>query len=156
MIVIPMSGMQLRQKSSDVRISSGNPELDRMCGGGFFRDSVILVSGATGTGKTLLTTQFLNGALEEKGPALLFAFEESRDQLSRNAAAWGMDFDKAQKAERLFVVNQYPHAMPMEDHLVHMHNMITRIKPNRVAVDSLSALERVFTLRSFREFVISL
>src|SRR3954462_6803244 len=28
MIVIPLSAMQLRQKSSDVRISSGNPELD--------------------------------------------------------------------------------------------------------------------------------
>jgi circadian clock protein KaiC len=46
--------------------------------------------------------------------------------------------------------------MPMEDHLVSMQNMIDEFKPNRVAVDSLSALERVFTLRSFREFVISL
>ena len=36
-----------------VRVTSGNAELDRMCGGGFFRDSIILVSGPTGTGKTL-------------------------------------------------------------------------------------------------------
>ena len=59
-VVIPLSAMELKQKSSDLRITSGREELDRMCGGGFFRDSVILVSGATGTGKTLMATQFLN------------------------------------------------------------------------------------------------
>ena len=34
--------------------------------------------------------------------------------------------------------------------------MIAEYEPHRIAVDSLSALERVFSLRSFREFVISL
>ncbi|HEX8183490.1 MAG TPA: ATPase domain-containing protein, partial [Blastocatellia bacterium] len=38
-VVIPISAMQLKQKSSDVRITSGNTQLDEMCGGGFFRDS---------------------------------------------------------------------------------------------------------------------
>jgi circadian clock protein KaiC len=46
--------------------------------------------------------------------------------------------------------------MAMEDHLVEMQQIVTDFKPNRVAVDSLSALERVSALRSFREFVISL
>ena len=63
-IVLPLSAIELRQRSSNVRISSGIPELDVMCGGGFFRDSVILVSGATGTGKTLLTTEFIGGGAE--------------------------------------------------------------------------------------------
>src|SRR5262249_38937589 len=44
-IVLPLSAIELRQRSSNVRISSGIPELVVMCGGGFFRDSVILVSG---------------------------------------------------------------------------------------------------------------
>jgi circadian clock protein KaiC len=54
------------------------------------------------------------------------------------------------------VVNRYPHAMAMEDHLVEMQQLIHDYEPTRVAVDSLSALERVSSLRSFREFVISL
>jgi circadian clock protein KaiC len=156
LIIIPFTAQRLTQESSTKRVTSGIKELDRMCGGGFFRDSIVLVSGATGTGKTLLTTQFLSGGIKADERALLFAFEESRDQLFRNAAAWGMDFDKAEKRGRLKVVNQYPHAMAMEDHLVRMRDIIGEFQPNRVAVDSLSALERVFSLRSFREFVISL
>jgi circadian clock protein KaiC len=155
MLVIPLTAQQLTQSSSSTRIPSGVKELDAMCGGGFFRDSIILCSGATGAGKTLLVTQFLEGGIREGERCLLFAFEESRDQLYRNAQAWGMDFEAAEQAGLLKVVNTYPHAMPMEDHLVRMRRMVDEFKPQRVAVDSLSALERVFTLRSFREFVIS-
>jgi circadian clock protein KaiC len=155
-ITIPLTAQQLTQTSSTVRVTSGIEELDEMCGGGFFRDSVVLISGATGAGKTLMVTQFLNGGVRENERSLLFAFEESRDQLFRNAAAWGMDFEKAEKQGGLKVINQYPHAMAMEDHLVRMRDAIAEYEPQRVAVDSLSALERVFSLRSFREFVISL
>ena len=49
-VIIPLSEIQLGQKSSSIRVTSGNKKLDEMCGGGFFRDSIILVSGATGTG----------------------------------------------------------------------------------------------------------
>ena len=155
-VVIPLSQIELTQSSSTVRVTSGVKELDRMCGGGFFRDSVILASGASGTGKTLLVTQFMSGGYNAKERSLLFAFEESKDQLFRNAAAWGMDFAAMEKKERLMVVNRYPHAMAMEDHLVEMQQLIDEFKPNRVAVDSLSALERVSSIRGFREFVISL
>ncbi|MDB4879144.1 MAG: circadian clock protein KaiC [Gemmatimonadetes bacterium] len=155
-VVIPLSGMELTQTSSTVRVTSGVARLDEMCNGGFFRDSIVLVSGATGTGKTLLVTQFMAGGFAAGERCLLFAFEESKDQLFRNAAAWGFDFAAMEKDERLMVVNRYPHAMAMEDHLVEMQQLVEDFKPTRVAVDSLSALERVSSLRSFREFVISL
>ncbi|HET7234700.1 MAG TPA: circadian clock protein KaiC [Longimicrobium sp.] len=155
-IVLPLSGLTLTQSSSSVRLGTGNDELDRMCGGGFFRDSIILLSGATGAGKTLMVTQFMAAGFEAGERALLFAFEESRDQLYRNAAAWGYDFAGMEKDGKLKVVNSYPHAMAMEDHLVLMRDTIDEFKPNRVAVDSLSALERVTSVRAFREFVISL
>jgi circadian clock protein KaiC len=155
-IVIPLSGIELTQTSSTKRVTSGIATLDEMSGGGIFRDSILLVSGATGTGKTLLVTQFLAGGYEAGERCLLFAFEESKDQMFRNAAAWGFDFKAMEKSGRLKVVNRYPHAMAMEDHLVEMQQMVTDFEPTRVAVDSLSALERVSSLRSFREFVISL
>jgi circadian clock protein KaiC len=155
-VVIPLSGMQLKQKSSDVRISSGNADLDAMCGGGFFRDSVILVSGATGTGKTLTVTQFLKGGADAGERCLLLAFEESREQLFRNARGWGVDFEKMERDGVLRVMCNYPEVEGLEDWLLSIQRAVHELRPQRVAVDSLSALERVGTPKAFREFVIGL
>jgi circadian clock protein KaiC len=155
-VVIPLSAIELRQKSSSVRISSGDAELDEMCGGGFYQDSVILISGATGTGKTLTVTQFLRGGAMAGERCLLLAFEESRDQLFRNAIGWGVDFDKMEKDGLLRVICDYPEVANLEDWLVSIQTMVEEFKPKRVAVDSLSALERVGTPKAFREFVIGL
>jgi circadian clock protein KaiC len=87
---------------------------------------------------------------------LLFAFEESRDQLFRNAIGWGVDFEQMERDGLLRVECVYPETAGLEDHLVRMKELIQEFKPNRVAIDSLSALERVSTIRGFREFVISL
>ena len=156
LVVIPLSAIELKQKSSDIRITSGSDELDAMCGGGFFRDSILLVSGATGTGKTLITTEFIAGGLNAGERTLLFAFEESREQLFRNARGWGMNFEQMERDGKLKVVCEYPEVMGLEDHLIGMRKMIHAFKPNRIAVDSLSALERVSTVKGFREFVIGL
>jgi circadian clock protein KaiC len=155
-IVIPLSAMQLSMKSSNVRISSGNEELDEMCGGGLFRDSVTLVSGATGTGKTLTVSQFLQGGTAAGEKCLLLAFEESRDQMVRNATGWGFDFEKLEKDGLLRVVCDYPDVSGLEDWLVTIQAIINDFKPRRVALDSLSALENVGTIKAFREFVIGL
>jgi circadian clock protein KaiC len=155
-VVIPLSAIQLRQRSSDVRISSGNDDLDAMCGGGFFRDSVILVSGATGTGKTLTVTQFLSGGAAAGDRSLLLAFEESRDQLFRNARGWGADFDGMEQAGMLRVICDYPEVAGLEDWLIRIKSIVDEFKPRRVALDSLSALERGGTAKGFREFVIGL
>jgi len=154
--VIPLSAIELKQRSTNLRITSGNQSLNQMCGGGFFRDSVILVSGATGTGKTLMVTAFTAGGIETGERCLTFCFEESREQFFRNAAGWGFDFERLERDGHLKVVTDYPEIMPLEDHLLRMKQVIEEFKPNRVAIDSLSALERVSVPRSFREFVIGL
>jgi len=155
-VVIPLSAIKLRQKSSDVRITSGSADLDAMCGGGFFRDSIILVSGATGTGKTLTVTQFLKGGAINGERSLLLAFEESREQLFRNARGWGVDFDAMERDGVLRVVCDYPEIAGLEDWLVSIQAIVQEFKPHRVALDSLSALERVGTPKAFREFVIGI
>lgn len=155
-VVIPLSGIELKQASSNVRISSGNPVLDEMCGGGVFRDSIILVSGATGTGKTLTVNQFIGGGVAAGERCLFFSFEESRDQLIRNAASWGFDFRGMEEAGKLAIVSEYPHAYGLEDHLLRVRTAVEEFRPNRVAIDSLSALERISTVKAFREFVMGI
>ena len=155
-VAIPLSAIELKQQSSDTRITSGSKDLDAMCGGGFFRDSIILISGATGTGKTLMATEFMAGGGHADERCLLFAFEESRQQLFRNSIGWGVDFDRLEKEGKLRVVCEYPETANLEDHLIQIKRVILDFKPTRVAVDSLSALERISTAKGFREFVIGL
>lgn len=156
LIIIPLSEVQLEQRSTETRTTSGNRTLDEMCGGGLFRDSIVLVSGATGCGKTLLTTEFMAGVREDNQRGLLFAFEESHDQLFRNARGWGQDFRKLEQEGKLKVIASYPETASLEDHLVRIKEQVEHFKPTRIAVDSLSALERISTLRSYREFVLGI
>ncbi|MFN3727691.1 MAG: circadian clock protein KaiC [Allosphingosinicella sp.] len=155
-VAVPLSSLRLEQHSSTKRVTCGNDELDRMCGGGFFRDSVTLVSGATGTGKTLLGTHFLAGGVAEGERALLLGYEESRGQLFRNALGWGVDFEAMEAAGLLKVVCLYPEAQSLPDHLLTIRSLVEEFRPDRIAIDSLSALERVAPETGFREFLISL
>jgi circadian clock protein KaiC len=155
-MVLPISAQALDQGSTDTRVTSGNADLDALCGGGFFRDSIVLASGATGTGKTLIATEFLAGGIARGERALMLAFEESRNQLHRNARGWGHDLEQAEKDGALRVVSTYPEVATLEDHLVEIKRLVDEFGPSRIVVDSLSALERVGTHKSFREFVIGL
>lgn len=155
-VAVPLTSLRLEQQSSNTRVTSGNPEIDKMVGGGLFRDSVTLVSGATGTGKTLLVTNFLAGGVAAGEKALLLGYEESRGQLFRNALGWGVDFQKMEDEGRLKVVCLYPEAQGLPDHLLTIRSLVEEFGPDRIAIDSLSALERVAPETGFREFLISL
>jgi circadian clock protein KaiC len=155
-VAVPLSSLRLEQHSSMTRVTSGDPGIDEMCGGGFFRDSVTLVSGATGTGKTLLVTNFLAGGVAAGEKAILFGFEESRGQLFRNARGWGVDFEQMEQEGKLKVICLYPEAQGLPDHLLTIQAIVDEFGPNRIAIDSLSALERIAHDTGFREFLISI
>lgn len=152
--IFPLGAMRLTQRSSNVRVSSGIETLDEMCGGGFFRDSIILATGATGTGKTLLVSKFLEEGCKQGERVILFAYEESRAQLSRNAYSWGIDFEELESKGLLKLLCVYPESAGLEDHLQTIKTEITEFKPSRIAIDSLSALARGVTNNAFRQFVI--
>ena len=152
--IFPLGAMRLTQRSSNVRVSSGVKTLDEMCGGGFFKDSIILATGATGTGKTMMVSQFLQDACKQGERAILFAYEESRAQLSRNAYSWGIDFEDLEQRGLLKILCTYPESSGLEDHLQIIKSEISDFKPARIAIDSLSALARGVSNNAFRQFVI--
>ncbi len=154
--ILPLSARELKQSSSTNRVSFGNNALDQMSGGGLFRDSIFLVSGPTGGGKTLLATTFAAEGCRNNEKVLLLAYEESRAQLLRNAQSWGMDFRKWEEDGLLKVICQYPESMGLEDHLLLIQREIEQFRPRRLIMDSVSAMERVGSVRFFREFVIGL
>lgn len=154
--ILPLSAAELTQASSVERISFGSPKLDEMAGGGLFHDSVILISGPTGSGKTLMGTTFAAEACRRGEKVLLLGYEESRPQLIRNAQSWGVDFQGWEKKGLLRMVCQYPETQGLEGHLYAIQREIEQFQPQRLVLDSVSALERVGHVRNFREFVIGL
>ena len=112
--VFALGAMRLTQRSSNIRISSGVKDLDDMCGGGYFQDSIILATGATGTGKTMLVSKFIEDAYSNNERAILFAYEESRAQLLRNATSWGIDFEKMESDGLLKIICAYPESTGLE------------------------------------------
>ena len=152
--IFPLGAMRLTQRSSNVRVSSGVKTLDELCGGGFFKDSIILATGATGTGKTLLVSKFIEEGCRQNERTILFAYEESRAQLSRNASSWGINFEEMEQKGLLKLLCCYPESAGLEDHLQTIKSEIAKFKPSRIAIDSLSALARGVTNNAFRQFVI--
>lgn len=155
MVAIPLV-LELNQPSGTRRITSGIPTLDKMCGGGPFQDSITLVSGATGVGKTALALQFALAGAEQGEPAVIVGFEESRDQMLRGAARWGYDIEALEAKGKLRFVIDYPEARTLEDHLVRIQEAIADIGATRVSLDSLSVVRRVGPERGFVEFATGL
>jgi circadian clock protein KaiC len=155
-VVVPQEVVGFGAASSRKRLPSGNDALDRMCNGGFFDRSLVLVTGATGTGKSLLSAQFTAGGVANGERALLLSFEESGDQLHRNAEAWGLDFEQMEREGMLRILASAPESQTLEDHLLQMQAAIAEFNPDRVSIDSLTALQRIATARSFREYLLGL
>lgn len=156
LVVIALAKVTLSQSSGQIRTSTGLPVLDQMLHGGLFRDSITLLSGATGTGKTVLALQFVLAAVSAGEPALFVGFEESTDQLSRTIRAWGYDLDTLQQQGKLRFLNDYPELASLEEHVVRIESAIEEMGAQRLAVDSLSTLRRIGSDRGFREFTIGL
>jgi circadian clock protein KaiC len=138
------------------RVSSGNASLDALTHGGLFRSSSTIVSGPTGTGKTLLATQFAVGGISHGERVLFIAYEETREQVLRNGAMFGQDFEESERQGLLHIVSHYPEIASLDDHLVEIHQLVERVRPSRLVVDSLTALERLGSEQSYRAFVIGL
>ncbi len=156
MVVLPIREPEQSVNLADERMSIGDPDLDAMTGGGFFRGSCTLVSGPTGTGKTLLATEFLDAGAKRGERCVLFAYEETREQVLRNARGWGHDLEGHERKGLLLIVPLYPEVASLDDHLVEIKAVVERFGPARIAIDSLSALERLGSAASYREFVIGL
>lgn len=154
--VVPLSAIPLQHRSTSVRTSYGNAQLDAMCEGGALRDSITLVSGPTGAGKTLVASGFAAGGAAVGERCLILGFEESRDQMFRNARRWGFDFERMENDGWLKTVCEYPEAQSLEDRLVAIRDMITDFRPQRLVLDTMTALHRLASARSFRDFTLGL
>src|SRR5580658_2179555 len=96
-------------------IRTGISGLDRILMGGIPRTNVILVEGTTGSGKTLLGTEFIyRGITEFNEPGIIVIFEVSPAKLVRDAATLGWNLTELQAQKKLQIVFTSPQVLDQE------------------------------------------
>lgn len=136
------------------RYSSGFPGLDQMLGGGLVRDSINIVRGPTGSGKTMLAGLYAKAGAERGERVVYYGFEEPRPILLRNFAQIGMPMEGYEKAGNLQVICRYPEAMSLEDLLVGFRMHMEEFEPSLIVLDSISSIEHASSEKGFRQFMI--
>jgi circadian clock protein KaiC len=90
------------------RRASGLPELDGMLFGGLPAGSVTALAGAAGTGKTLLSLQFLLEGASRGEPGLLLSLRETRAELIAKAHAFNLDLETPLRSGTVRFVRRSP------------------------------------------------
>ncbi|MEZ0273793.1 MAG: circadian clock protein KaiC [Roseimicrobium sp.] len=139
--VLPITSLRLDHKAPTQRIPTGIPGLDAMLGGkGIFRGASVLVSGSPGTGKSSVGATFVDAACRRGERAMLFAYEESSDQIVRNMRSIGIDLEPWITKGALQIHASRPTLHGLEQHLLLMHDTVRAFRPTVVAVDPISNL----------------
>ncbi|HEX3555281.1 MAG TPA: circadian clock protein KaiC, partial [Thermoanaerobaculia bacterium] len=137
--VVPVTAFGLEHPASSEVVSTGVADLDAMLTpGGWFKGSITMVSGESGTGKTTFAAAFAHAACRRGERCLYLAFEESAAQLVRNMASVGMDLERWRGDGRLRIHASRPTESGLERHLTTIYEQVEAHSPDVVVVDPIT------------------
>lgn len=154
--IFPLDAKDRPELHREERYSSGLPGLDTMIDGGLLRDSIVIVRGPTGSGKTMLGGLYARAGALRGEKVAYYGFEEPKAILTRNFASIGMPIDELERTGNLQVTCRYPEAMGLEDLLVSLRMGLEEFRPSLVVLDSISSIEHSSSEKGFRQFMIGL
>ena len=152
--IFPLVARDRQDGDAVERYSSGVNGLDEMTRGGWLRNSIIIVRGPTGSGKTMLAGLYARAGASRDERVVYYGFEETRPILLRNYREIGMSMDDHVAAGRLKVICRYPESMSLEDLLVDLRLGLEELKPSLVVLDSISSIEHASSGQAFRSFIV--
>jgi circadian clock protein KaiC len=134
-------GGQQRKIPGTRRLSIGIPELDKMLGGGIPEGDSVLVAGASGTGKSVLATQFIAEGIRQGDPGIVVVFEERPQEYAERAGSFGLDLEKPQIEKKLEILYLRPLDLSVDETMHEILNAVTKIGAKRLVIDSLAGFE---------------
>lgn len=121
------------------RAKLGIPKLDALLGEGVPFGSSILLSGVAGTGKTMLSLEFIyKGAKEFGEKGIFFSFEETTERLIAAAKGMGWDIEGQIQKGNIQIIFVPQTEILVEKHLLMIRDKIEQMSAKRVAIDSVS------------------
>ncbi|MFH1592344.1 MAG: ATPase domain-containing protein [Candidatus Woesearchaeota archaeon] len=129
-----------------VRVSSGIPGLDKLVQSGFKKNSMNLIAGEPGAGKTIFGIQFLVEGCRKGEAGVYITFEEKKQKLYENMATFGWDLEKYEK-QGLFRFLEYTPEQ-VKKLLVEgggvVDALVEKIKAKRIVIDSISSFSLLY------------
>lgn len=149
-----------------MRVRTGIPGLDNIMDGGFIENTITVLSGPAGSGKSLLAMQYLfNGAKNFNEPGIFITLEEGSNSVKSTMNAHGMDIDQFISMGKLFLIDLgEPESDGRGSSKVNgfrsitdlLQNLIKLSKAKRIVIDSISAVGAFYVSREeFRRSLIN-
>jgi len=125
-------------KSTAQHITSNSGPLDALLGGGLARGTSTLITGAAGTGKTVLSTQYVCAAVERGERAKMFMFDERTATFHARAEGLGMDLSKPLADGRLSITQVEPTQMSPGEFANEVVRAVDRDGVTLLVIDSIN------------------
>lgn len=123
------------------RVGSAIGGITEMLGGGLMEGSVALISGGTGSGKTLTALGFAAEASCRGDRTLFVSFEESPSNIVRNAGLFGWDGQQKLEDGLLDIMHVSPSELDLDRHAVLIQKRAEELGAKLVVIDSVTAFE---------------
>ncbi|MBD3156032.1 MAG: AAA family ATPase [Candidatus Aenigmarchaeota archaeon] len=117
------------------RIKTGLKGLDKLIEGGFVKKSCVLLSGETGTGKTIFGFQFLKEGIENNENGLYITLEQLPDEIHGDMERFGWDY---KKNSHLVIEHIEPSEIERVESII--AKQIIENDSKRVVIDSLTLI----------------
>mgnify|MGYP000108933345 CR=1 FL=1 len=123
-----------------MKVATDIPGLDKLMDGGFEEGSINLISGKTGTGKSVFCLQFLfNGVTSFGEKGLYVTTEETEAYLKKQALQFGWDFSELEKKGLVKIVAFEP--FDIDTLTTKITEQVNLTGAKRVVIDSVSMFE---------------
>lgn len=135
-----------RIRSIPKRISSGIMGFDILVDGGFEKNSVNLVVGSSGGGKTIFAMQFLMEGIKEGENVLYITFEEKKDEFYSNMLQFGWNLEAAEKSGKFVFLEYNPEKVRamLEEGGGAIESIVIKNKIKRIVIDSVTSFALLF------------
>ena len=129
-----------RKRAPRERLLVGIEQLDEMLGGGIPAGYSALVAGPSGSGKSVLATEFIMNGVRNDEPGILAVFEKRPNEYAQTPPG-GPAFEKMIRQGKVGVIHSRPLDLSIDETLYEIVEEIHRLKARRLVVDSLSGFE---------------